>query len=430
MTVAFTGAGGKSSALAQLAREASGRFPLVLTTTTRLAASQRSLGDSHMVATTTEQARQLRIEPGRSLVVTGPEDEAEGKLLGLPPDVLAELARRCSEEGAVLAIEADGARGRLVKAPAPHEPVLPPWVDVVVPVAGLPVVGRPLDPATAHRPERIASLLGLPQGEVLNAEGFAALLTSREGGLRGVSGAAEVRVLLTGLDDVAAEIADEVRSRILAAPRVQAVMLGDPDKADPIRYADGRIAGVVLAAGAGERFGGPKQIAVWDGQPLIYHAVRAGQEGGLSPIVVVLGAHHDAVRAAVAGEKVILVDNPAWADGQSTSVHAGLWAVGRTVEAAVFLLADMPRVNSGTIDRLRDAHRSALPPIVAPVGGGRRGNPVLFDRRVFPALHALSGDEGGRSLLNRFPWQEVEVEPQEFVEVDRPEDLEGLGRGG
>jgi molybdenum cofactor cytidylyltransferase len=165
---------------------------------------------------------------------------------------------------------------------------------------------------------------------------------------------------------------------------------------------------------------------VWEGQPLVYHAVRAARDAGLSPIIVVLGAHHDDVRAAVAGEEVVFVDNPAWADGQSSSVHAGLWAVGRTAEAAVFLLADMPRVSAATIRRLREAHRSALPPIVAPVGGGRRGNPVLFDRRVFPALHALSGDEGGRSLLHRFSWHAIECDPEEFTEVDRPEDLANL----
>jgi molybdenum cofactor cytidylyltransferase len=67
-----------------------------------------------------------------------------------------------------------------------------------------------------------------------------------------------------------------------------------------------------------------------------------------------------------------------------------------------------------------------LPPIVAPVAGGRRGNPVLFDRRVFPALRALSGDEGGRSLLERWPWQAVEADAGEFAEVDRPDDMARL----
>jgi molybdenum cofactor cytidylyltransferase len=89
----------------------------------------------------------------------------------------------------------------------------------------------------------------------------------------------------------------------------------------------------------------------------------------------------------------------------------------------------MPRVSPKTIRRLIDVHRKSLSSIVAPVGGGRRGNPVLFDRRVFAYLHNLEGDEGGRSLLDRLAWQAVEADPAEFFEVDHPDDLESLERG-
>ena len=205
-------------------------------------------------------------------------------------------------------------------------------------------------------------------------------------------------------------------------------MVADLDTEDPVVSVDGRVAGVVLAGGSGERYGGPKQMAEWKRRPLIDYVLRAAREGGLSPIVVVLGARSEEVRAAVGGG-VVLVENPDWRDGQSTSVVAGLTAVERSVEAVVFLLADMPRVSASTIRRLIEAHRDSLAPIVAPVGGGRRGNPVLFDRRVFPGLHTLTGDQGGRSLLDRWAWRPSRSIPAEFVEVDRPEDLAGLGRG-
>ncbi|MBF8255763.1 MAG: putative selenium-dependent hydroxylase accessory protein YqeC [Anaerolineales bacterium] len=424
MSVAFTGAGGKSSALETLAQESRGADPIVLTTTTRLGTAQRSFADEHVIVRSVEEARHFPILPGRPILVTGPEDDEESKLLGLQGDVLAEVARRCRAEGARLAIEADGARGRWVKAPADHEPVVPAWVDVVVPVAGMPAVGFPLSPATAHRPERIAGLLGMKEGDVLSARLLAALVLSHRGGLQGIPEGAEVRVLLTGADNVSLENIVEVRDRLLAAPRVRAVVTGELPSSDPVRGVDGRVAGIVLAAGAGERFGGPKQLARWKGRPLLSYALQAAREGGLSPIVVVLGARQDDVRSAV-GEAVV-VENPEWQDGQSTSVRAGLSAVEGQVEAAVFLLADMPRVNGATIRRLVAAHRVSLPAIVAPMGGGRRGNPVLFDRRVFPALHALSGDQGGRSLLERWPWQAVEADPYEFAEVDRPDDLAQL----
>ena len=89
------------------------------------------------------------------------------------------------------------------------------------------------------------------------------------------------------------------------------------------------IGGIVLAAGEGKRFGGPKQVAVLDGRPLLEHAVRAMLAvPALDPVVVVLGAHADAVREQVdlSGVDVVVCDR--WADGQSASLQAGVAALG------------------------------------------------------------------------------------------------------
>jgi len=423
MSVAFTGAGGKSSALAALAREAAPGTPVILTTSTRLGQDQAALAAERAIVRSPDDARRLDLR-GTSILVTGPPQG--GKLGGLSPDALEALRDRAISSGAVLSIEADGARGRWVKAPADHEPVIPSWVDLVVPVAGVRAIGERLDEAIAHRPDIFARVVGIEVGGVLGPEHLADLLTSPQGGLKGVPDRAEVRVLLSGAE--LGQMEGVVAGRVLGSPRVRAVLSADLTHDDPVRSVEGRTGGIVLAAGAATRLGAWKQTAVWRGVPLVGHVVRAARGGGLAPIVVVIGAAAAAVRRALEGEPVTFVENPRWAEGQSSSVDAGLAAVEARCEAAVFLLADMPRVSAATIERLRQTHRSCMASIVAPVAAGRRGNPVLFDRRTFPALHALAGDEGGRSLLARFEWTPVEVDPSEFFEVDTAADLDRLLR--
>jgi len=402
---------------------------MVLTTTTRLAVSQRGLADEHHVLTRAEAVAQLPLRLDRSILVTGPEDPSQGKLLAPEPEVLEALRWRTHAEGALLALEADGARGRWIKAPAEHEPVLPFWVDVVAPVTGLEVIGAPLDSRVAHRPELVSQVLGIAAGEPLTAEHVAALLSSGAGGLKGIPPGSEVRAVLNGAEvEAEVAIAEEVAARTLGTERVRAVLMCALGSEDPVRRVAGRIAGIVLAAGAGRRLQQAKPIVEWKGQPLARYVIDAARQAGLHPIVVVLGAEASNIRSSLAQDRVTFVENPDWDKGQSTSVRAGLDAVEANVEAAVFLLADMPRVSARTIRSLVEQHAQALPAIVAPVGAGRRGNPVLFDRVVFSELHALRGDQGGRSLLDRWAWLPVDADPIEFFEVDSPDDLDTLRR--
>ena len=191
------------------------------------------------------------------------------------------------------------------------------------------------------------------------------------------------------------------------------------------------IGAVLLAAGRGTRFGAePKLLALLDGKPLVRHAALAALAAKARPVVVVLGAHADAVRAALDGLDLAFVGNAAFADGLSTSLRAGLVALPPGTDAAVILLGDMPRVTPEQIDRLAAAYRAAQTPpaAIVPVVAGRRGNPVLLDRRVLAAaLAGLSGDHGAGPLLKgRADVLEVPGEPGTALDVDTPEMLARL----
>lgn len=181
-------------------------------------------------------------------------------------------------------------------------------------------------------------------------------------------------------------------------PVVEAATLPDPDP----EATDGEtVVGVLLAAGTSSRFGAAnKLLADLDGRPVVSHAVRTLLEAALDDVVVVLGHERERVREALADHDVRFVTNPDYADGQASSVRAGVGAAEAAgADAAVFLPGDMPFVGAGTVDRLVTAYRAGVAPALAAAHGGQRGNPVLFDSDRFDPLSRIDGDTGGRSVL-------------------------------
>jgi molybdenum cofactor cytidylyltransferase/nicotine blue oxidoreductase len=183
------------------------------------------------------------------------------------------------------------------------------------------------------------------------------------------------------------------------------------------------IGGIVLAAGEGKRFGGPKQVAQLDGRPLLEHAVRAMLAvPSISPVVVVLGAHAREVRDAVDldGADVVVCED--WADGQSASLRAGVAALGE-VEAAVITLGDQPFITPQVIAGVLDHRGRHL--AVRATYDGKPGHPVLLERRLLDHVTELEGDVGARELLDGdhvLPWEVGRLcDP---TDIDTPERLQ------
>ena len=195
------------------------------------------------------------------------------------------------------------------------------------------------------------------------------------------------------------------------------------------------VSAIVLAAGGGSRFGGGKLLARLGGRPLIEAVLDNLREAPIDEVIVVVGADAERLREVCELYGVRTVDNQEWERGQSTSVLAGLRAC--TGDAAVVLLGDQPLIGAGAVGRLVAAFAEGARVAVATYGGKRR-NPVLFSREVWPLLEAeLAGDEGARPVLRRYPELVVEV-PCEGVgdpaDVDTREDLRRIdemrGRAG
>jgi molybdenum cofactor cytidylyltransferase len=194
------------------------------------------------------------------------------------------------------------------------------------------------------------------------------------------------------------------------------------------------IAAIVLAAGASRRYaaaGGAeasKLLAPLIGKALVRHVVDAALASSARPIVVVTGHAREAIAAALTDAPVRLVDNPGFASGLASSLRAGVAALPPEIDGALILLADMPTVRSTLLERLIAAFaENPEASAVAPVSGGRRGNPVLLSRRLFAAIEYLSGDEGARGLLADAPSGAIievaDEAPDSLLDIDTPDAL-------
>lgn len=186
------------------------------------------------------------------------------------------------------------------------------------------------------------------------------------------------------------------------------------------------LAGLLLAAGGATRFGSPKVLAPFRGEPLVRRGVRLLQTRCPAGVHVVVGPSADGVRAALAVEPVTIVANPGWAGGLSTSLVSGVAALPAAADAVLILLCDQPAITAHDLDALIAAWEVEPELITAASFGGQLGPPVIMPRSVWPELAALRGDQGARSLLEWHTERTAVDMPHAAFDIDTPEDLARL----
>ncbi len=188
---------------------------------------------------------------------------------------------------------------------------------------------------------------------------------------------------------------------------------------------------ILLAAGRGLRFDPrrSKLLAEFAGRPLVRQAAETAIASRARRTIVVTGHARAEVESALADLPVELVHNDDHASGIASSLRAGLSAAG-DARGALILLGDMPKVTVETLDHLIAVFEGAGAdcPAVVPLHRGRRGNPALLGRALFPSVARLSGDEGARRLLlsTRGVVEAPIGDPAVLTDIDTPSDLERL----
>lgn len=422
--VAFIGAGGKTSTLVALGYELAARgWRVLATTTTRLGADQLTLMPAARQASDGAAALALALDEHRFVFVY--TDIRGDKAHGVTPAQFTDLLAETNAD--VILIEADGARGLPLKAPRAHEPVIPAETTLVVSIASLSVLGKPLNTDYVFNADAIIEQSGIAQNSPLKSAHLARILSDDRLGLQGVPETARVMIFL---NDAPAQGYGRARGQFIASllldsARINGVAIGS-SRQPVVHEVRRRVGAVVLAAGLARRMGQPKVLLPWArGQTIIEHILDQLREARIHDITVVTGHHADAVRQLAERKGAAVIFNADYAAGDMlSSLKTGLRALAADTSAALVVLGDQPGIEPKIVRQILAAYAEGQGQIVAPSYQMRRGHPILIDRCYWQELLALPNDGAPRDVINAHPEAAayINVETDSVLrDVDTPE---------
>ena len=412
---AFIGAGGKTTLMFRLGKEIAASGKVLITTTTKIYhpsvifPNETFSGAVVVASTFADAVRELQTQwQEQNIVVLGSGQDQEQKLLGIPADWLPLLHSAFPQS--LILVEADGAAGRLLKGHLPHEPAVPPAATMIVSVASLAALRRPLDAKVVHRPEIVAEFAGVEMGDLITpnilaqAVGRGARLAMEQ-----ATAARQLVWLNTGLARGQAAGDSLVEARMVArylAPL--GVLIGEGTSTQSVQElwpAETGVVGVVLAAGLSSRLNGEKLLLRWKDKALVRHSVEALLGSRLDKVLVVVGHRSEEVRRELAGLPIEVVENIEYREGIGLSVRAAVAHIvqefGQTCRGVMFALGDQPCLSWHTVDFLVDEFMRREGAIIYPRFDEKRGNPVIFPSALYSELLQLRGDTGGQEVMNR-----------------------------
>ena len=192
------------------------------------------------------------------------------------------------------------------------------------------------------------------------------------------------------------------------------------------------IGAVVLAAGGSIRFGQPKQLAIFQGEPLVRRIVTAAKDAGCAPVIVVVGADAAQITPLLADLPVSIIEHPSWSNGLGSSIAVGVKhavTITANLDAVILLSCDQPFVNATMLRQLIQLHLENGKTIVASAYAETLGIPSLFDRSCFGDLLQLRGDSGAKGIILA---RRHDVAPFNFpaaaIDIDTTADYEKLNQ--
>lgn len=431
--IAFVGAGGKTTSMFRLARELADEGQRVITTTTtRIAYDELRFAPTSVQIQPEQETfgelQDLLTAKGHVFLYSA-IDEAKGKVIGINPETV-ERAAHLGEADSVL-VEADGARRLPLKAPYPHEPVIPASAATVVVVAGLDSLGLPLENTAVYGAELLRTLPASRLTDWVTVDILTEALTHRDFSLKGIPPQSEAIIFLNKVSYGNIEQAREVARTVLAERRISRVMLTAVQESTPVKEVYGRVAAIVLAAGLSSRMAQPKLLMPWKNKDtLIRHVCQIVIASGIRDLYVITGKWHSEIAAALNGLDTTIINNPAYIAGEMiSSLQTGIRHLGLDYDACMVFLGDMPGVTPDIVNKLLKVYAQTQGAVVAPVFADQRGHPILFDRSLWQELLSLPPGSAPRQVISQHADKVEYVQVSNnavLLDIDTPEDYRDL----
>ena len=424
--VAFIGAGGKTSALIGLGYELFDMQWRVLATTT------------HAI-----DEEQLQLMPHKMHFDANPEAIStaltehgfvflydkiyNGKVYGPQVEWTRQLLDTIDSD--VLLIEADAAEGRPFKAAYSDEPYIPSEASIVVPIASLSALNKPLNEDNIYNSQAMIEKFGFYPDSTVRSPWIAQVLRDEELGLRGIPQKARVVIYInqTPEDGYLRGRARLIARLALKSPRVYGVALGAIRASDPVYEMQRPIAAIVLAAGQASRMGEPKVLLPWtDKHTIIEHIIQQLHRARIETINVVTGYYRDEVKILAKAMGARPIHNRAHKTGEMlSSLKTGLRSLPDNIAAALVVLGDQPRIQPRVIYEILKAYAAGHGELIAPTYEDRRGHPILIGRKYWSEILALRNYQSPRDVITAHNSELISIKVNTdsvLRDIDTPED--------
>lgn len=191
------------------------------------------------------------------------------------------------------------------------------------------------------------------------------------------------------------------------------------------------ISGILLAAGESRRMGQPKLLLPWGNTTILEKVVDTYRKAKISELIVVVGANQESLKEILISKPVIMVENPYYQEGMSTSIRKGVEAASNQAEGYLIGLGDQPLITPDIINSLITVFSNEQTGIAICSHKKKKGHPVIFARKFRQALCNLTGDTGGRTIIRQHGAEVryVDIGSEAiFIDIDTPDDYQKLGK--